>query len=178
MELHSERLILRKVKRSDLNDLFRIYGDPATNRFNPAGPHPDIIHSRTVLDGWLEHWQTQGFGNWAVSRVDRPDEIVGFGGIRIVQYDTLTINNLGYRLAVAAWGQGYATEFASTALHYGFDALKLDEVSAMVRKNHTASQKVLSKCGLEFVREVHDVKDAPPSLLYTLTRNRYRIKDR
>ena len=178
MELHSERLILRKVKRSDLNDLFRIYGDPATNRFNPAGPHPDINHSRTVLDGWLKHWQTQGFGNWAVSRADRPDEIVGFGGIRIVQYDKLTINNLGYRLAVAAWGQGYATEFASTALHYGFDALKLDEVSAMVRKNHTASQKVLSKCGLEFVREVQDVKDAPPSLLYTLTRNRYRIKDR
>lgn len=94
-----------------------------------------------------------------------------------MQYDTLTINNLGYRLAVAAWGKGLATEFASTALHYGFDALKLDEVSAMVRKNHTASQKVLSKCGLEFVREVHDVKDAPPSLLYTLTRNRYRSKD-
>jgi len=178
MELHSERLILRKVKSSDLNDLFRIYGNPATNSFNPAGPHPDINHSHAVLEGWLEHWQTHGFGNWAVSRADRPDEILGFGGVRIVHYDTFTINNLGYRLAVEAWGQGYATEFASTALHYGFEALKLDEVSAVVRKNHTASQKVLTKCGLEFVREVNDVKDAPPSLLYTLKRSRYRIKDR
>jgi len=176
MQLHSERLILRQVRSSDLNDLFRIYGDPATNRFNPAGPHPDINHSHAVLEGWLEHWQTHGFGNWAVSRADRPDEIIGFGGVRIVHYDTFTINNLGYRLAVEAWGQGYATEFASTALRYGFDTLKLDDVSAVVRKNHTASQKVLTKCGLEFVREVHDVKDAPPSLLYTLTRNRYRIE--
>lgn len=178
MQLHSDRLILRKVKSSDLNDLFRIYGDPATNRFNPAGPHPDIPHSRTVLNGWLQHWQFHGFGNWAVLQADNPDEIVGFGGIRTVHYDTFTINNLGYRLAITAWGQGYATEFASTALHYGFETLKLDEVSAVVRKNHIASQKVLTKCGLEFVREVHDVKDAPPSLLYTLTRSRYRSKDR
>ncbi|HGY3899768.1 TPA: GNAT family N-acetyltransferase, partial [Klebsiella aerogenes] len=40
MQLQSTRLYLRPVTKFDLDDLFRIYGDPATNTFNPAGPYP------------------------------------------------------------------------------------------------------------------------------------------
>ncbi|WP_239685789.1 GNAT family N-acetyltransferase, partial [Enterobacter roggenkampii] len=49
MQLHPTRLYLRPVTESDLDDLFRIYGDPATNTFNPAGPYPDIKHAKNVL---------------------------------------------------------------------------------------------------------------------------------
>lgn len=41
--------------------------------------------------------------------------------------------------------------------------------SAVVRENHLASQKVLQKSGLRYVKEIHDVKDAPPSLLYSIS---------
>ena len=53
MHLQTERLILRPVAATDLDALYRIYGDPATNTFNPAGPHPDIEHSRRILTGGL-----------------------------------------------------------------------------------------------------------------------------
>ncbi|MCD8672342.1 GNAT family N-acetyltransferase, partial [Klebsiella pneumoniae] len=42
MQPDRSRLYLRRVNASDIDDLFRIYGDPATNTFNPAGPYPDI----------------------------------------------------------------------------------------------------------------------------------------
>lgn len=51
----TSRLHLRAVINSDGDDLFRIYGDPAKNTFNPAGPYPDIDYARDVLARWLKH---------------------------------------------------------------------------------------------------------------------------
>ncbi|HHC1385767.1 TPA: GNAT family N-acetyltransferase [Klebsiella pneumoniae] len=92
-----------------------------------------------------------------------------FGGLGIRNYDDIVINNLGYRLSTEAWGKGLATEFAIYAIKFGFDVIKLTEISAVVRENHLASQKVLQKSGLRYVKEIHDVKDAPPSLLYSIS---------
>ena len=171
MIVETQRLHLRPVQPGDADDLFRIYGDPATNEFNPSGPYPHLQHARTVLNRWLEHWQKYGFGNWAISLRDNPHHIIGFGGLSVLGYADITINNLGYRFATEAWGQGLATEFSACALRYGFEQQKLPEISAVVRPQHLASQKVLQKNGLSWVRDIHDVKDAPPSLLFSLSRH-------
>ncbi|MGC6388874.1 GNAT family N-acetyltransferase [Ewingella sp. S1.OA.A_B6] len=176
MHTQSKRLHLRPVISSDTAALFSIYGDPATNMFNPAGPYPDIHHARTVLTRWISHWEHQGFGTWAIALQDNPGTIIGFGGLSISRYANTDINNLGYRFATEAWGKGLATEFSQHAVRYGFDELKLSEISAVVRGNHLASQKVLQKTGLRYIQEIHDVKDAPPSLLFTLTRDEWRKK--
>lgn len=34
----TERLILRPAAADDVASVFAIYGDPETNRYNPAGP--------------------------------------------------------------------------------------------------------------------------------------------
>lgn len=168
LRLQTNRLYLRPVISSDADDLFKIYGDPATNTFNPAGPYPNIDHAKTVLNSWLDHWQTQGFGNWAISLLADPEKIIGFGGLRIRSYGDLVVNNLGYRFSTEAWGKGLATDLASRAIKFGFEESKLTEISAVVRENHLASQKVLEKTGLRFIKKIHDVEDAPPSLLYSI----------
>lgn len=171
MRVDTKRLCLRPVMASDADDLFKIYGDPATNLFNPAGPYPDIHHAKTVLNRWLTHWENNGFGNWTISLRTTPENIIGFGGLSILSYADMSINNLGYRFATEVWGKGLATEFSECAVRYGFIDIKLTEISAVVRGNHLASQKVLQKTGLKYIREIDDVKDAPPSLLYSLTRD-------
>lgn len=169
MHINTDRLYLRPVIASDLTSLFKIYGDPATNTFNPAGPYPDIDYAKKVLHHWLDHWQTHGFGNWAISQQDKPEKIIGFGGLSIRSYIDITINNLGYRFSTDSWGNGFATEFSKYAISHGFDDIKLTEISAVVREAHIASRKVLEKSGLRYIKDIHDVKDAPPSLLYSLT---------
>ena len=161
MQPDRSRLYLRRVNASDIDDLFRIYGDPATNTFNPAGPYPDISHARNVMARWLNHWENYRFGNWAISLKENPDRIIGFGDTPIM--------NLGYRFSTESWGKGLATEFAKYAVGYGFDVLKLAEISAVVRPNHLASQKILTKAGLRFSRNIHDVKNEPASMLFTVT---------
>lgn len=174
MRLETPRLCLRPVIASDVADLFNIYGDPATNLFNPAGPYPDIHHAKTVLGRWIDHWENLGFGNWAISLCDHPDAIIGFGGLSILRYADISINNLGYRFATTAWGKGLATEFAAYAVRHGFEEIELSEICAVVRGDHLASQKVLQKTGLKYARDIDDVAGAPPSLLYSLTRQEWR----
>lgn len=169
LHVETSRMRLRPVRATDVADLYRIYGDPATNTFNPAGPYPDIDYAKTVLIRWLDHWQTHGFGNWAISLLDHPEKIIGFGGLNIRRHGDIVINNLGYRFSTDAWGKGLATEFATVTLRYGFETIKFSEISAVVRENHLASRKVLMKTGLRYIKEINDVKDAPPSLLYSLT---------
>ena len=171
----TQRLHLRPVVASDAADLFRIYGDPATNTFNPSGPYPDIHHATTVLHRWLAHQEVNGFGNWAISLRENPEIIIGFGGLSILRYADISINNLGYRFATEAWGKGLATEFAACAIKYGFGELKLPEIAAVVRPGHLASCKVLEKTGLKYIRDIDDVKGAAPSLLYSLTRDEWSI---
>lgn len=172
--VETKRLQLRPVTETDAQTLFSIYGDPATNQFNPAGPYPSLQHAETVLERWLTHWRDKGFGNWAIALRENPEQIIGFGGLSISRYADITINNLGYRFATDAWGKGLATEFSLSVVHYGFETLGLSEISAVVRGNHLASQKVLMKTGLTYSREVDDVKNAPPSLLFTLSRDDWR----
>lgn len=174
MPAHSERLTMRPVTASDVEDLFRIYGDPATNTFNPAGPYPDISHAKAVLNRWLTHWEEKAFGLWAISLNETPDKIMGFGGLSVSTYAAITVNNLGYRFATEAWGKGLATEFSRYAVDYGFEQLQLDMISAVVRGDHLASQKVLLKAGLKYVEEIYDVENAPPSRLYSLTLDEWR----
>ena len=52
---------------------------------------------------------------------------------------------------------------------YGISILKLAEISALVRPNHLASQKLLTTAGLRYVRDIHNVKNEPASMLFTVT---------
>ncbi|SFT78059.1 Protein N-acetyltransferase, RimJ/RimL family [Kosakonia arachidis] len=178
MPIETHRLYLRPVIASDVAALFNIYGDPATNRFNPAGPYPDVHYAETVLERWIAHREMHGFGQWAISLLSQPEQIIGFGGLSIRSYADITMNNLGYRFSTVAWGNGLATEFAQRAVKYGFEEIKLAEISAVVRKNHLASQKVLQKTGLKYIKEIHDVENVPPSLLYSLTQEAWRREAR
>ncbi|AIR87700.1 GNAT family N-acetyltransferase [Pantoea rwandensis] len=171
MLLQTERLLLRPVKECDLIDLYRIYGDPATNTFNPAGPYPDIDYARNVLKHWLRHWSHHGFGCWAIAEKNTPSSLIGFGGLTLRSIELMTVNNLGYRFETAAWGKGYGTEFARFSVAFGFSNLDLQEISATVRAHHLSSQGVLKKSGLRFIREVHDVEKASPSLLYSIKKS-------
>lgn len=174
----TERLCCRAVTDADAPRLFAIYGDPATNQFNPAGPCPDIDRARTLLHRWLTHWQQHGFGMWAIAQRDDAENVLGFGGISIADYGGVSVNNLGYRFATLAWGKGLATEFAIAAVRYGFTEIGLATISAKVRPAHLASQKVLLNSGLRYVFTLQDVDSGPPSLCYQLSRAEWQTANR
>lgn len=68
---------------------------------------------------------------------------------------------LGYRLHVRAWGQGYATEGAVELLRRGFDTAGLERVFATTMAVNLASRRVLERAGLTPVGIRHEVFDDP-----------------
>ncbi len=170
MIIETERLYLRPVAAGDVDALYAIYGDPQTNLFNPAGPYPDIDFAQTILAGWMEQWPLHGFGHWAISLRSTPAEIIGFGGLSRRKVDETRNINLGYRFSTSVWGKGFATEFALASLAFGFDQLKLREISALVRENHLTSRQVLEKIGMQRVGELCEMENGVGSVVYTLRR--------
>lgn len=166
----TERLILRPAAADDVASVFAIYGDPETNRYNPAGPLTDLGQAEAALARWLLHWTEHGFGQWAITTQEAPDRVIGFGGITLYPYNDVERINLGYRFAVSAWGQGFATEIARAALQFAFVELDQPQVYGVVRPAHTASIKVLEKIGMQYIDELDDVPGQAPSLVYVARR--------
>ncbi|MGY2378113.1 GNAT family N-acetyltransferase [Pseudomonas sp. SDO524_S393] len=165
MSASSPRLIYRAPQPGDVQRLFAIYGDPQTHLFNPAGPLASLADAQHLLDAWLAQWARDGYGWWAIARVEAPDHLIGFGGIAPMNYLEQPRINLGYRLAVDAWGQGYATELGHHALQLAFDTLGLPEVFGLVRPEHAASIRVLEKLGMRRFGLLDDVPGKAPSLV-------------
>ena len=167
------RLLLRRPTHTDLPALYAIHSDPETNRYNPSGPDTQESAERK-LRTWNEHWETHGFGYWAICLTEAPAQAIGIGGIMHRDVGDRAGLNLYFRFAPQAWGKGYAGEMAQAALQLAFDTLGAAEVLAKVRPANLPSRKALERLGMVEIDVTHDVPDAPPSLIYRLAATQYR----
>lgn len=174
--LETKRLLLRAVKAEDAQALFDIYGDPATNLYNPNGPYPTLAYAEARLAAWLRGWREDGYGQWAVARLEAPEQVIGFGGIAKRDYGGELRLNLGYRFATAAWGIGYASETAGAALRCAFERLQAPAVYGLVRPANLASIRVLEKQGFQPIGQLPDLPSNPPSRVFVLTREAYNAR--
>ena len=90
-----------------------------------------------------------GYGWWVVE----VREVAAFAGViclREVPFEAhfTPAREIGWRLAPAYWGNGYATEGARAALTFGFDDLKWDEIVAMTAVPNVRSRRVMQRLGM------------------------------
>ena len=146
-EVRTERLVLRRLRPTDGPAMFAIHGDPATNQYNPHGPHPDLATSEEMLRECLHHWEIYGFGYWAVT-LPQKENIIGFGGVEHLAWRDRDILNLYYRFTPGAWGHGYATELARTAVTLAQKHFPQWPVVARTRTGNIASIRTAERAGL------------------------------
>ncbi len=84
-----------------------------------------------------------GAGMWAVE-APGVSPCIGAVGLLHVGFDAhfTPAVEVGWRLARAYWGQGYATEAGAASLRYGFDELGLDEIVSFTAEVNLPSQAV------------------------------------
>lgn len=142
----TERLLLRPVTMDDLPAYEAVFGDPLVMRYISNG----ATRSREdLIPRILRMIDTQdrlGMSLWAVERRDT-GEVIGDCGLIPIAHRGPEIE-VGYRLARAHWGMGFATEAASAALRYGFDECDLDRIIAVTEPGNAASRRVLTKIGM------------------------------
>ncbi|HEY7722981.1 MAG TPA: GNAT family N-acetyltransferase [Pedococcus sp.] len=161
-ETTTDRLVLRRPRRGDLDFVLALHADPRLYTHAPHARRDDAANA-AFAEAVDRHWDDLGFGYWLVE--DRSTgERVGMAGVRRVE-DHL---NLYYRFVLEAHGHGYAREVAREAVVLATEWLPDLPVRAVVRPDHAASLRVADAAGLfraGTVRHPDDRPDEAPSVL-------------
>jgi ribosomal-protein-alanine N-acetyltransferase len=160
----TDRLLAERLTTEHYDALLRMHQDAV--QMAALGGVRDEQQTRTYMDRHLQHWLDFGFGMWILRDRESMD-VAGRALLRHVWLAGQDEVEVGYSFHPAYWGRGLATEIATACVQLAFVTLHLPSVVALTLPTNLASQRVLSKAGLSFEREViHD------GLLHVLFRTR------
>ena len=151
--LETERLILRRFTREDVDLLVALDGDPEVMRYLTGGqPTPREAIEHDFLPAWLRYYERgDDYGFWAA--VEKGSgAFLGWFHLRPTGDAPPGEVELGYRLIRAAWGKGYATEGSRALVDKGFRELGVRRVVASTYQDNLGSRRVMEKLGMTLVR--------------------------
>jgi RimJ/RimL family protein N-acetyltransferase len=145
-ELRTSRLILRPWRDADRAPFAALNADPVVMEHFRAplrGEESDALADRIAAD-----IDERGWGLWAVE-IPGTAAFCGFIGSQPGDVRRVHACRRG-RLAHGTlhWGSGYATEGATAALSFGFDALALEEIVSFTTHGNARSRWVMERLGI------------------------------
>ncbi len=182
IEFATARLRLRQWRESDREPFAALNADPHVMAFFPA------LVSRQASDASIDAWQAQfaerGWSNWAVERIET-GEFIGFVGLtvprRVLPFSPCV--EIGWRLARAHWGKGFAAEAARGALRVGFDVLELGEIVSFTSIQNRRSRAVMERIGMSDAQQDFEHPGVPEGsslrrhCLYRLSQAQWRANN-
>jgi RimJ/RimL family protein N-acetyltransferase len=156
--LTTPRLLLRPWRDDDVEPFAAMFDDPAVMEF--LMPVADRAAIEAIVGRVRAHFDRHGFGWWAVE-LKETQAFIGFVGLSHVPFEAhfTPAVEIGWRLASAYWGQGYATEGARASLAAAFTRIGLAEIVAITVPANARSRRVMERIGM--TRDPTDDFDHP-----------------
>ena len=150
--LETERLLMRRLVASDLDDLYAFYRDPEIRRYFPEGTLT-LEETREELEWFLNgHPDHPDLGLWAT--IHKPTgTFIGRCGLLPWTIDGVDEVEIAYLIAKPWQRQGLGAEAARALVRYGFETLGLKRLIALVDPANEASIGTVEKAGLRFEKE-------------------------
>lgn len=148
--LRGERVTLRRWTEADRSPFAAMNADPQVMRYLTRSLTAD--ESDAMVERIEGHFDTHGYGLWALEVPELG--FAGFVGIAHVPFALEMAGvdqpprEIGWRLARAAWGRGYATEGARLALAHGFDVVGLSQIVSFTTLANAPSRAVMARLGM------------------------------
>ena len=170
--------MLRRLLPEDRDGFVEMNRDPAVRKYFPGLLTPEeSLGEMTRIE---QHWDTYGFGPWAL---DVRGDFAGILGLHWVAPDMpfAPAVELLYRLLPRFWGQRLATEGSLAALEFAFSELHLDTVVAFAVEANRGSRRVLEKVGMVYGGDfdhpsIPQLSPLRRHVLYSLKRTNWRQK--
>ena len=143
--IQTPRLLLRRFRLTDADDVYAYARDPEWRRFLFTVPQPyerrhaDEFVAANVLTDWRAKPQ------WAIEREGR---VVGMVALWVAREHRRA--EFGYTLARWLWGRGLMTEAVSALIDEAFATLPLRKVNARALAPNIGSIRVMEKAGMQF----------------------------
>ncbi len=144
--LITERLILRKIKRADLFDVFKYASDGRVTRNLLWSPHLRIEDTKRYLSYIERKYRRGEFYDFGI---EYQGHLVGTCGFTSFSVENNSAE-IGYVLAADYWGMGIAPEALKRVIKYGFEELELNRIEGRFMTENSRSLAVMKKCGMSF----------------------------
>ncbi|WP_300754520.1 GNAT family N-acetyltransferase [Janthinobacterium sp.] len=153
--LHTARLRLEPITEAHYERMRVLNTDPEVMTYLNAGQPEAEEKTRMAVERTKQRWLEWGYSWWALIRIE-DGVLVGMACLQHLDGDRNQPHEIGWRLARAGWGQGYASEAAEAIVAHAFGVVKAPEVVAVAHPDNAASIKVMTRLGMQYVgRGVH-----------------------
>ena len=144
--LKSERLYLKLINISDLEDIHKLHSLPETDEFNALGIPENIEQTRTIIENWISENQKDKNQSFTFT-IEFQKQFVGLIALNLGK-EKYKNANVWYKLHLDFWNKGFATEALKIIINFGFDDLKLHRIEAGCAVENIGSIHVLEKVGM------------------------------
>lgn len=176
-EIKTERLLLRKVRKSDYKDMYKFTAKEEVARYVSWSPHKSIKETKVLCKMWAEEYEKSVRYNWAI--VYENTVIGGIDVVKIVGDSAF----LGWMLDSTCWNKGIMAEAAAAVRDFLFDQVQFKNIYAVHITENIGSGRVMQKIGMKPVsceeycdaceKEVtHEVRGMPCSF-YRITKEEW-----
>ena len=141
--IKTERLILRKMQKTDVDDLYDYCRRAESCKYSNWSPHSSRYDTkdyvRWMLGRYLKH-QALTFV------IEYEGRVIGTASYMDFDDDYKTVE-IGYGINSDYWGRGLGTETVNALISYAFGTVGVIRVFARVIPENTASSATLTGCG-------------------------------
>ena len=143
--LKTERLTLRKILKTDLEDVYDYAKNPNVSKYLLWSPHPNREYTEKYLEIVEKLYLKAKFYDFAIVLNENSKMIgtVGFTSINIEQNSA----EIGYVLNERYWKKGYAREAVLRIIEYAREVLHLDTLYAKFILENERSRNLLTSLG-------------------------------
>jgi len=149
MLITTERLVLRRFRAADAPVLAAYRSDPEVARYQSWDAPFSLLRAQTAVANFMA--SDPGRAGWFQYAVERAEDRVLIGDVAVHLHDNLKQAEIGFTLARAYQGQGYATEAVRAVLDRLFRVQGLHKVTGECDARNTASAALMERLG--FTRE-------------------------
>ena len=148
-KLITERLILRKLRKDDVEPMFSNWcSDPEVAKYTFWVAHENVEVTQKLVDMWLEEDKSGKAIRFMITTKESDEPI---GSIDVVNFCD-GIPEVGYCLSRKCWNKGYMTEACKAFINYLFE-LGYPKILIRADERNIGSNKVIQKCGFTFTHK-------------------------
>lgn len=146
--IETDHLGIRPFEDSDLDYLMLLDADPETMSFFPGGVRTRE-EIQTNIKKYITLYNKKGYSTFVVFDTNT-NEFIGRAGFGDIETGEIEV---GYLVLRKYWGKGYASRILKALLAWAKKYIKKDKIIAFTPLNHIASEKVMQKAGMIFVKK-------------------------
>jgi RimJ/RimL family protein N-acetyltransferase len=156
-EIETERLLLRLPRPADVETWSTAVADPEVMQYIGSGETGDRADAAQSIERFIERWNANGFGQYAV---ERRDDGAFLGRLGLLVWDSRVWRpstlpeagdaaeiELGWTLLRDYWGHGYATEASAAVRDAAWEDIEPKRLISLIHPDNVRSIRVAERLG-------------------------------